>query len=481
VTESAAIAIVWFRQDLRLRDQAALRAALAQGGRVLPVYVLDDGAAGAWAMGGASRWWLHFSLQSLAASLEKAGARLVLRRGRAQDIIPALAEEAGAGTVHAGIAHEPGWRACDRKVAAALHRAGRLLALHPVATLADPDSVRTGSGTVYGMYTPFARAIEALGEPASPQAAPRKIPGAAGIASDRLADWALLPARPDWAGGLRASWQPGEDHAARRLQHFVAHQAPHYATGRNLPGEDGTSMLSPHLHFGEISPQTVWHACRQSGAGTDRAAYLRELIWREFAAYLLWHHPTLPAEPLRPAFANLAWRHDSRGLKAWQRGQTGVPIVDAGMRQLWQTGWMHNRVRMITASFLVKHLLIAWPSGSAWFWDTLVDADLANNSAGWQWVTGSGIDSQPFFRVFNPVTQSEKFDAGGSYVRRFVPELAALPDRYVHAPWTAPPLILESAGIRLGRTYPDPLVDLATARSRALAAYRSAAREAAAC
>ncbi len=253
-----------------------------------------------------------------------------------------------------------------------------------------------------------------------------------------------------------------------------------YGTGRNVPGEDGTSMLSPHLHFGELSPRTVWHASRAEGDAADHDTYRRELIWRDFSAYLLWHHPTLPEKPLRPAFEKLGFRRDPAGLRAWQRGRTGVPIVDAGMRQLWQTGWMHNRVRMIAASFLVKHLLISWQEGEAWFWDTLVDADLASNGASWQWIAGTGIDAQPFFRVFNPVTQGEKFDADGGYVRRFVPELARLPAKYIHAPWTAPDAVLAAASVVLGRDYPRPVVDLAEGRTRALDTYRRTVREPAA-
>jgi deoxyribodipyrimidine photo-lyase len=460
--------LLWFRQDLRVHDQPALRAAAACG-KVLPVYVLDE--TGPWAPGGASRWWLHHSLKSLAADLARRGASLVLRRGDPRQIIPALAREVGAASVHAGFAHEPGWRAHDRHIATSLDTCGARLVLHRCATLIDPDRIRTRTGTVYGMFTPFARAVEEAGEPPDPEPAPRALPSAKPVSSDRLEDWNLLPTHPDWAGGIRDSWVPGEAAALERLSAFLDHAVSRYGTGRNLPSEDGTSMLSPHLHFGEISPRTVWHACRQRGGGPDRNSFLRELIWREFSAYLLWHNPTMPEAPLRPAFENLPWRRDTRALRAWQQGRTGIPIVDAGMRQLWQTGWMHNRVRMIAASFLIKHLLLSWQDGEAWFWDTLVDADLASNAASWQWVAGTGIDAQPFFRVFNPVTQGEKFDSSGAYVRRFVPELAALPDRYLHAPWNAPPLVLEQAGLRLGREYPAPLIDLAEGRQRALEVY----------
>ena len=478
MAEPAGTSVVWFRQDLRLADQPALLAAMAGGARVLPVYVLDDTIA--WPLGGASRWWLHGSLAALGAALGAAGAPLVLRRGPAAEIIPALAREVGAGVVHAGIAHEPGWRKADAAVLRALQADGRRLALHRTSTLIDLDRIRSKTGTVYGMYTPFARAVEETGEPEDPRPAPARIESAGALDPDALDDWGLLPTKPDWAAGLRATWSPGEAAAQTRLERFVGDAVARYGTGRNLPGEDGTSMLSPHLHFGELSPRTVWHASRREGEGRDHHTYRRELIWRDFSAYLLWHHPTLPELPLRPAFGRLAFRDDPAGLAAWRRGRTGVPIVDAGLRQLWQTGWMHNRVRMIAASFLVKHLLMSWQAGEAWFWDTLVDADLASNAASWQWIAGTGIDSQPFFRVFNPVTQGQKFDTDGGYVRRFVPELARLPARHVHAPWTAPASVLAEAGVVLGRDYPKPIVDLAEGRNRALEVYRRTVREAAA-
>jgi deoxyribodipyrimidine photo-lyase len=298
-----------------------------------------------------------------------------------------------------------------------------------------------------------------------PTPAPARIPGVAGVASDRLEDWGLLPTAPDWAGGLRNAWSPGEAGAQARLAAFAAAALDRYKAERDMPGMDGTSRLSPHLAWGEIAPRQLWHA----GAGYEK--FRDEVLWREFAANLLWQHPGLPEAPLRAQFAAMPWRSDAAGLRAWQRGQTGVPIVDAGMRQLWQTGWMHNRVRMVVASFLVKHLLIPWQDGEAWFWDTLVDADLAQNAASWQWVAGCGADAAPYFRVFNPVLQGRKFDPDGAYVRRFVPELAALPDAAIHAPWEAAPLLLAGAGVRLGATYPHPIVDLPMGRDRALAAF----------
>ena len=473
--------VLWFRQDLRLTDHAALAAAMAAG-PVVAVYVLDDEEAGPWAWGGASRWWLHHSLSSLAASLARCGAPLVLRRGRASAVLPALLAETGAKAIHAGRMHEPWGRAAEAAVAAAVPEGA--LHLHRTATLFDLDTIRTKTGGIYGVYTPFAKNLRERGDPAPSLPAPDRIEGVANIASDRLDDWALLPTKPDWAAGFRETWIPGEATAQKRLAEFTRAAVHGYDLGRNLPGQDGTSMLSAHLHWGELSPGQVWHAAAQApasaqdsastGGGAGLGVYLGEILWREFSAYLLWHNPHMPEQPLRPRFAKLPTRDAPQELVAWQRGQTGIPIVDAGMRQLWHTGWMHNRVRMITASFLVKHLLINWREGENYFWDTLVDADLASNAASWQWISGCGIDSQPFFRVFNPVSQGQKFDPAGAYVRRWVPELAQVPDRYVHAPWTAPP---NASGSR-GRAYPTPIVDLGGARTRALEAYRATVREA---
>ena len=474
--------IVWFRQDLRVADHAALAAAVDSGAPVVPVYILDDEGAGPWALGGASRWWLQGSLEALAAALGERGASLILRRGPAAAVLGELVRETGATAIHAGRMHEPWARQLEAAVEAALPGA---LQLHRTSTLFDLDGIHTKTGGTYGVYTPFAKALRARGAPKPALAAPQHMAPGPAVASDRLEDWGLLPTHPDWAGGFREIWAPGEPAAHDRLAAFVAKAVHGYDTGRNLPGQPGTSMLSAHLHWGEISPGQVWGAVAKAAgtAPTDTGAigtYLGEILWREFSAYLLWHNPTLPERPLRPRFAALPARHADRELHAWQRGQTGVPIVDAGMRQLWHIGWMHNRVRMIAASFLVKHLLMSWQTGEAWFWDTLVDADLASNAASWQWIAGCGIDSQPFFRVFNPVSQGEKFDPDGAYVRRWVPELAKLPDRYLHAPFTAPAEMLAKAGVVLGKTYPHPLVELSAGRQRALEAYRTTVREAAA-
>lgn len=484
---SAKVALVWLRQDLRLADHRPLTEALLRADSVLLVYVLDMQAAGRWAPGGAALWWLHHSLAALGQAVRQTGGTLVLRRGSATGIIPELARQAGAAEVHCGLSHEPWLRALDIRVAALLERENIGFHAHRVSTLFDLSRIRTKTGKIYGVYTPFARTCRGLPDPEPPLPAPVRVPPPEGNwRSDRLEEWGLLPTRPDWAGGLRQTWQPGEAGAQARLQRFLSDHLEGYGASRDRPGdEDGTSMLSPHLRWGEISAVQVWHAARaacttactepRSGCpGLDR--FQGELLWHEFAAYLLENNPSMPERPMRPAYARLQWREDRAGLRAWQRGRTGIPIVDAGMRQLCHIGWMHNRVRMITASLLVKHLLLPWQEGEAWFWDTLVDGDLATNSASWQWVAGSGTDSQPFFRIFNPVTQARRFDPHGIYVRRWVPELASLPDRFLHAPWEAPAAVLAEAGIVLGRDYPRPIVSLEEGRQRALAGFRQQVR-----
>lgn len=447
--------LLLLRRDLRLADHPALTGALATGRPVLPVFVLDEAAAAAWAPGGASRWWLHHSLAALQADLAALGAPLVLRRGRTEGVLPALVGETGAVEVHAGMPTEPWARRLYRTLRAALPVR---LVVHETTLLFHPDRIRTQADTPYGVYTPFARACKALLPLlAPPLPAPEHIPGPPPPPSDALADWGLPPSRPDWASGLRATWTPGERGAMARLLAFRADGLPEYAGQRDLPAVDGTSRLSPHLAWGEISPRQILHA-----VGPTAEKFTSEVLWREFAAHLLWHQQDLPNAPLRAEFATMPWRDDPAGLAAWQQGRTGIPLVDAGMRQLWQTGWMHNRVRMVAASFLVKHLLIPWQAGEAWFWDTLVDADLAQNAASWQWVAGCGADAAPYFRIFNPALQGAKFDPRGDYIRRYVPELAQVPDRFIHAPWDAP---------NPPRDYPGRVVDLAAGRARALSAF----------
>jgi deoxyribodipyrimidine photo-lyase len=465
---SDAPVILWFRDDLRLADQAALHAAIDTGRPVLPLFIRDEQSPGPWAPGGASRWWLHHSLAALHQSLAQCGASLTLRRGDSVAIITELAERSGAAEVFTGGSADPWARTVDQAAADSL---GVPLRRMRTTTLFHPDSVRTKTNGPYTVYTPFANACLALGGPKSPLAAPASIRAAKPPPSDRLDDWDLLPTKPDWASGLRDTWTPGEAGATHLAEAFLSGGLSSYAAARDHPGRAGTSMLSPHLHFGEISAAQLWHMAHRRPGGKARDRFIRELLWREFCANLLWHNPTLPEAPLKPEFANMSWRDDQPALRAWQKGQTGVPIVDAGMRQLWQTGWMHNRVRMIVASFLIKHLLLPWQRGEAWFWDTLVDADLANNAANWQWVAGCGADAAPYFRIFNPVLQSRKFDANGDYIRRFVPELARLDPRHIHAPWEAPQEALARAGVTLETTYPAPIVDLAAGRARALDAY----------
>ena len=458
-------AVLWFRDDLRLTDHAALQAAIESGRPVLPLFILDDTSPGRWALGGAARWWVHHSLAALEQSLVERGAGLILRHGESVAIITELA---GAGEVFTGGSADPAARRVDKAVADAL--GGRLHRMR-TTTLFPPNAVRTWTGGAYSVYAPFARACLELGGPKVMLPAPDRIPMAGAPRSDRLEDWGLLPTRPDWAGGLRDVWTPGETGATERAEAFLAHDLAGYATARDRPADDGTSMLSPHLRFGEISVTQLWHMAHARPGGPSRDGFIRELLWREFCAHLLWHHPALPEVPLKPEFAAMPWRDNEASLAAWQQGRTGVPIVDAGMRQMWRTGWMHNRVRMIVASFLVKHLMIPWQDGEAWFWDTLVDADLANNAGNWQWVAGCGADAAPYFRIFNPVLQGRKFDADGAYVRHFVPELSRLDARHIHAPWEAPEDVLAKAGVTLGETYPRPVVDLAAGRARALDAY----------
>ena len=458
-------AVVWLRDDLRLTDNPALDAAIASGHPVLPLYVLDTSGAGR-PIGAAARWWLHQSLAALALELGRRGATVLLRRGDPQQILPEL----GAAAVFWNRSGEPPVAARDRLLEQRLAAAGVRVATFEAALLCEPDRIKR-----YSVFTPFWRACRAMGDPPAPSPAPKHIDGAEVPPGDRLDDWCLRPTAPDWAGGLRETWRPGEAGAQERLDTFLDRIAG-YAGHRDRPSVAGSSMLSPHLRWGEVGPRQVWHAVRARAAadGLDGESFLKELYWREFSYHLLFHAPDLATKPIRAGFERFPWRSDAASLAEWKRGLTGYPMVDAGMRQLWEIGWMHNRARMIAASFLVKHLLLPWQQGEAWFWDTLVDADPANNPASWQWVAGSGADAAPFFRIFNPVLQGERFDPDGAYVRRFVPELARLPSKFIHKPWQAPPAILAAAGVKLGGNYPSPIVDHAFARRRALLALSGA-------
>lgn len=448
--------ILWFRRDLRLADQAALVAAAGEG-PVVPTYILDDETPRHRAMGGASRWWLHHSLTGLDAALRARGSRLILRRGDSAAVLEMLARDCGATRVHALHHYEPWWRNAERKVAGTLD-----LLRHEGNYLLPPGTVTSGSGEPYRIYTPFSRAVLQHMPPADPLPVPDAIPAPAHWPdSESLADWHLLPSCPDWAGGFTEDWTPGEAGALQRVAD-LGDVVPDYADARNLPSQEGTSRLSPHLHFGEVSPATVWHGTHGRGQGAE--TFRKELIWRDYAQGIITSYPDYGRRNGHPRFDALAWRSGpaaAADLTAWQQGRTGYPIVDAGMRQLWTTGWMHNRVRMIAASFLIKHLLIDWREGEQWFWDTLVDADYAQNSVNWQWSAGTGLDANMFGRIMAPLTQSEKFGAAG-YIRRWVPELGHLGDDRIHDP--------ERFGAR-PRAYPAPIIGHREGRERALAAY----------
>jgi deoxyribodipyrimidine photo-lyase len=465
--------IVWFRRDLRLEDHAALGAAVRRGGPVIPVFIWAPGEEAPWPPGAASRWWLHHSLAAHDAALRARGSRLVLRRGGSVATLVSLARETGADAVFWTAPVEPAAVARDAAVRAALEAAGIAAHASPPDLLFDPQALRAGSGRAYQVFTPFHKACLRMAAPAEPAPAPRRIPAPARVPKGLPLDALRLPPRIDWATGLRETWTPGEDGARAQLKRAVREIVEDYASSRDAPARAGTSRLSPYLHWGEAGPRQVWHAVRKAADGRPGAGareLLRQLVWRDFAHYLLVHFPRTTDAPLRLAYRRFPWRRDPSGLRAWKRGRTGYPVVDAGMRELWRTGWMHNRVRMIVASFLVKDLLLPWLDGARWFWDTLVDADLANNTLGWQWAAGCGADAAPYFRIFNPVSQGERFDPAGAYVRRWVPELSRLPAEWIHRPWEAPAKVLEAAGVTLGMAYPRPIVDHAAARQRALIA-----------
>jgi deoxyribodipyrimidine photo-lyase len=476
--------LLWFRQDLRLQDNPALLAALERRAPVVPVYILDDAGEGRWPAGGASRWWLHQSLAALDSDLRARGSRLVFARGDSAAVLRELVRVTGAGAVYWNRRYEPAAVARDARLKAEFAAAGVEGRSFNSALLHEPHTIANKQGKPFQVFTPFWR--HCLEKPVAPPVklaagakipAPQRRPG--GLA---LAELDLRPGI-SWDAGLAETWTPGEAGAASRLKHFAAGAMAGYDGQRNQPGRDGTSMLSPWLHHGEISPRQIWAAVQAQSRDTGvfppsngARVFLSEVGWREFAHHLLFHFPHTPAQPLRADFAAFPWADDPGGVKlrAWQRGRTGYPIVDAGMRQLWHTGWMHNRVRMVAASFLVKHLRLSWTHGAAWFWDTLVDADLASNTLGWQWTAGCGADAAPYFRVFAPVLQGVKFDPEGDYVRRWVPELARLPAEHLHAPWEAPAAVLDAAGVRLGQdgNYPRPVVDHVAARNAALAALK---------
>jgi len=469
--------ILWFRRDLRLADNPALHAAAASGRPVVPLYVLEE-ADGVRPIGAAGLWWLDKSLRALAADLEARGSKLILRRGDAGAVVAELAEQVGASCVLWNRLYDKGAIARDTHLKTALKAKEIEADSFNASLLCEPWTLKTKTGTPFKVFTPFWQALRkevgdsTLHRAPEKLAAPKHWPH-----SDAIDSWTLHPAQPDWSKGFDL-WTPGEAGAHDRLSDFLDGELRAYPRARDEPASEGSSRLSPHLHWGEIGPRQIWRAVesaahRHEHLGPAANKFLAELAWREFNTQILFHHGDLATANYRPDFDAFPWSSGHKGLAAWKRGQTGYPMVDAGMRQLWATGFMHNRVRMIAASFLIKHLLIDWRIGERWFWDTLVDADEANNPANWQWVAGSGADASPFFRIFSPMGQGERFDGAGAYVRQWVPELRKLDAKYIHAPWTAPQAALENAGVSLGKTYPKPIVDHDTARQRALDAFKS--------
>lgn len=474
---SLADSILWFRNDLRLTDNPALNAALATG-RILPVYIWAPEEEGEWPPGGASKWWLHQSLRALQSSLQERGSKLILLKGPSLEVLDRLLHATGARTLLFNNRYEPAVLKRDREIATHLQNAGFTIRSFNSLLLFEPWDIANKSGSAFRVFTPYWKTCVSLLRIEPPTAAPRTIRGPDQWPASLRLEELELPPKIDWPGGLRDSWTPGEAGASVQLARFLKEGLQGYEQGRDQPGIVGTSRLSPHLHFGEIGPRQICHALEQikkrgfALTAAEHARYLAELGWREFGYHLLYHLPSTPTDPLRPEFARFSWRNDPLMFKAWQLGKTGYPIVDAGMRELWHTGWMHNRVRMIVASFLTKDLLLPWQKGARWFWDTLVDADLASNTLGWQWTAGCGADAMPYFRIFNPVSQGEKFDPFAKYVRRWVPELSQLPDKWIHQPWRAPELLLSAAGVKLGVTYPDRIISHEIARNVALEAFQ---------
>lgn len=465
-------AIVWFRKDLRLQDNPAIAAAVERGYCIIPLYIHAPHEEGNWPQGGASRWWLHHALRDLAEQIRAAGGNLIIRQGESEKVIVDMLKSSGATVVLWNRRYEPAIIARDAGIKAKIKELGYEVESFNASLLREPHTVANQSGTPFKVFTPFFKYCQTLSEPEPFDYDTGNISFDKYSDSDSLESLKLLPKIP-WDKEFYRFWVPTRQGALDRLNTFIAEWASSYQDKRNRPDLDGTSRLSPFLHFGQIGPREVVAALKRGIGTLDKGAhvFLSEIYWREFAYHILYHFPSTPEQPLRTEFERFPWVENDALLRLWQRGQTGYPIVDAGMRQLWQTGWMHNRVRMIVASLLVKHMLIPWQAGTQWFWDTLVDADIASNTLGWQWTAGCGADAAPYFRVFNPIIQGEKFDPDGDYVRAYVPELARLPKAYIHRPWEAPVNILAYAGVKLGQTYPLPVIEHSEGRARALQAF----------
>ncbi len=464
--------ILWFRQDLRLADNPAWKKAVESGRPVVPVYIWSPEEAGAWAPGGASRWWLHHALKDLAGQLEEADSRLILMQGDSSEALKDLVSETGAGAVYWNRCYEPCRVRLDGRLKQELKESGIEAWSGNSALLKEPWEISTQQGNPYKVFTPFSKnfagkqlhdPVETDGKPEAPPAWPE---------GEELEALGLLPEIP-WDEGLQNFWDPTRAGGFERLETFLSDGMESYHENRDYPAVDGTSRMSPYLHFGQVGPREAYWRLARHRSGKGRETFLNELVWREFAYHVLYHFPDTPEEPLQLKYARFPWQRNESQLRAWQQGRTGYPIVDAGMRQLWQTGWMHNRVRMIVASLLVKHLLQSWEEGARWFWDTLVDADLASNTLGWQWAGGCGADAAPYFRIFNPITQGEKFDPEGTYIRKYVPELGKVPLKYLHQPWEMPGPVQESSGCVIGEDYPEPVIEHAKGRERALKALES--------